>query len=203
MFSYSSDWIHKQESLHQWNYYWYQINILNTELSKGDSILEIGIGTRFTSNYLKSKGFRVTTIDIDPVKEPDIVANIVDYEFKENFDHVLAFEVFEHIPYEDFRKVLQNISHICDKNIFISLPRNEKVWIALNLELPGSKSFNFKISTRRKKIISKYHHWEVDFKEYTNDLLEETFQESNFELREREKFLSLYFYSLRKADKHC
>lgn len=81
MYNFSTDWIHKFENQKHWMHYWHQLNILFSHLSEGDRILEIGVGTRFTSNYLKSKGYHLTTIDIDAKKQPDIVANIVDYDF--------------------------------------------------------------------------------------------------------------------------
>ena len=47
---YSSDWIYSLENLSLWNYYWYQQKILQDKIKKGDTILEIGVGSGFTSN---------------------------------------------------------------------------------------------------------------------------------------------------------
>ena len=64
-------------------------------LAEGDTVLEIGPGSGFTSNYLRSKGIAVTTLDIDPAKHPDIVANVVEYEFPEPHDAAnAAIETF-------------------------------------------------------------------------------------------------------------
>ena len=93
-YNYSSDWIYKLENELHWMYYWKQQEQLSQILHPGESILEIGVGSGFTSNYLKAKGYRVTTIDIDEEKKPDIVANIVTHNFADKFDHVIAFEVF-------------------------------------------------------------------------------------------------------------
>jgi uncharacterized UPF0146 family protein len=82
-------------------------------LKSKDTILEIGIGTSFTANYLKSKRFSVTTFDIDEEKKPDIVGNIVKYNWDTiNFDHILAFEVFEHIPFAEFKQALIKLKKI-------------------------------------------------------------------------------------------
>lgn len=198
MYNYSTDWIHKHESLHHWIFYWNQIRILHSKLAPGDHVLEIGVGTRFTANYLKSKGYKVTTIDIDPEKQPDIVANIVEYEFVENYDYVIAFEVFEHIPFDEFRDVLKKINKICNKQLILSLPRNEKAWLQMSVELPGSNKFNFRIATKRNKIITKHHHWEVDFGRYSNTFLRKVFAENGFILEKLEKVNSLFYYSLKK-----
>ena len=198
MYQYSSDWIERHENIHHWTYYWHQIDMARSVLKEGEKILEIGVGTKFTSNYLKSKGFQVTTIDIDPEKEPDIVANVVEYEFSESFDHVFAFEVFEHIPYLDFERVLEKISRICRRYLLMSVPRNEKTWFRLQAELPGKRTFGFGISTRRRKIISRHHHWEVDFPPRKKKNLEKSFAEKGFSVESCRKVYSIYFYSLAK-----
>ncbi|MFO7933756.1 MAG: methyltransferase domain-containing protein [Bacteroidales bacterium] len=197
-YQYSSDWIKRYENIHRWAFYWHQIDLVSSVLKEGERILEIGVGTKFTSNYLKSKGFHVTTMDIDPDKKPDIVANIVDYEFRETYDHVLAFEVFEHIPFADFEKALGKISRICRKYLLMSVPRNEKSWLRIDVELPGRKNLGFGITTRRRKIISRYHHWEVDFPPWTRHKLEQCFADNGFSVELRRKVSYIYFYSLAK-----
>lgn len=198
MYTYSSEWIHRFENIRHWLYYWHQINLIQSHISREDQILEIGMGTRFTSNYLKSNNYHVKTLDIDPAKNPDIIANLVEYEYPEPFDYVLAFEVFEHIPFENFEKVLSRLSKVCQKGLLISLPRNEKVWLRISMELPGSQFFNFKIATKRRKIISKHHHWEIDYKSFTRSRIEKLFGNNNFGILTRKKIYSLYFYTLKK-----
>lgn len=200
MCPYTSDWIKRHENIHHWTYYWHQIDLVRSVLKEGERILEIGVGTKFTSNYLKSKGFHITTVDIDPEKGPDIVANIVDYEFREPYDHVLAFEVFEHIPYPDFEKVLGKIGRICRRYLLMSVPRNEKSWLRVSVELPGRKIFGFGITTRRGKIISPNHHWEVDYPPWTKRKLEKSLADNGFSVELSRKISSLYFYSLAKID---
>jgi len=197
-YNYSSDWIEKHEDLRHWIFYWNQIRILHSKLSPGDHVLEIGVGTRFTSNYLKSKGYKVTTIDIDAAKKPDIVANIVEFVFTESYDYVIAFEVFEHIPFEDFTSVLKKIYPICREQLIISLPRNEKTWLDVKIELPGSKKMNVRIATKRNKILSKHHHWEVDFAQYSNAYIAKVFRENGFDLEKLEKVNNLFYYTLKK-----
>jgi len=195
-YTYASEWIHKLENFLHWTYYWHQADLIRSKIKEGDRILEIGVGTKFTANYLRSKGFEVVTMDIDPDKKPDIVGNIVEDELKEDFDYVLAFEVFEHIPFDDFKQVLGKLGRICRKGLLISLPRNEKQWLKLTAELPGKKTYGFRIATLRKKIISEHHHWEVDFPPYSKKMLEQTFRDFQFSVEDCRKVSSLYFYSL-------
>lgn len=199
-YAYSSDWIHRHENLVHWTYYWHQIRLVREEIDTGDRILEIGVGTRFTSNYLKSRGYHVVTLDIDPDKQPDIVGNIVEMELPETYDYILAFEVFEHMPFGDFSEVLHKLNRHCRKRLLISVPRNEKLWFSLQAELPGRKSFGFRIATRRKKIISKHHHWEVDHPPVSRKVLEQAFQSAGFRIQTMEKVDALYFYVLTKKE---
>ena len=197
---YSSDWIHQHENLDHWIYYWHQVDMVRSVLSEGDRILEIGVGTKFTSNYLKSKGYEVVTMDIDPEKKPDIVGNIVESDLEGPFDHVLAFEVFEHISFDSFKVVLGKINRICRKNLLISVPRNEKQWFKLSIELPGKKTFGFRIATKRGKIITRHHHWEVDYLPYSKKMLERTFNDYQFSVELCRKVSALYYYSLTQRD---
>lgn len=178
-----------------WRYYWQQQNLIYDFLKKEDKILEIGVGTKFTSNYLKSKEYNVTSIDIDAIKKPDIVADITNYKFDEHFDHILAFEVFEHLPFNDFLIAVNNLSKICNKNLFISLPRNEKVWFRLSVNFKIFKISNFQISTVRNKILSKYHFWEIDYKEYKKRMIIKRLEKYGFKAIKIKKFYSLYYFA--------
>lgn len=166
-YKYSSDWIHHLESKGHWRFYWQQINLVLKELQKGDTILEIGPGSGFVSNYLRSKGFNVTTLDIDEQKSPDILANIVEYTFPDKYDHVLAFEVFEHIPFDKFTDILSKLRKTVRKNLFFSVPRNYKIWFSGDMIIPYFRNVSFTFKAKRRKIITENHFWELDYKNYT------------------------------------
>ena len=123
---YSSDWINKLESKEHWLSYWHQIKLMLESLEPKDSIIELGIGSGFTSNYLRSKNIDVLTVDIDKKKSPDIVSDAISFKPNKNYDHFCAFEVFEHMKFEDMENVLNNINSKIDKNIFISVPIYKK-----------------------------------------------------------------------------
>jgi len=195
-YSYTSEWIEKFEPLYHWTYYWNQLGLILGEIEKGDRILEIGVGTRFVSNYLISKGYDVVTMDIDPNKKPDIVANVVTVDLKESYDYILAFEVFEHLPFEEFADVLKKLHRHCNKGLIVSVPRNEKAWLSVRVELPGRNVFGFRIATRRKKILTKLHYWEVDHPPVSKKLLEKTFLSSNFHIKSFLKRDILLYYVL-------
>ncbi|NPU95723.1 MAG: class I SAM-dependent methyltransferase [Candidatus Omnitrophica bacterium] len=134
---------------------------------KPATVLEIGIGNGFVSNYLKSIGISVLTYDINPNLEPDIVGSIDDLgkHFQDRtFDMVLCAEVLEHTEFENFEKYIQNISKISTHAI-ITIPRAQKLFLNFQwyIQLPfvGSKLLGFSLA-RRTFHISKSHQWEID-----------------------------------------
>jgi SAM-dependent methyltransferase len=196
-YTYSSDWIHYLETEQHWRLYWKQQKLLENYLKQDDKILEIGIGTGFTANYLKSKNYKVTTFDIDDEKKPDIVGNIVEYDWKsEKFSHVLAFEVFEHIPYEEFKKVLTNLKTVTDY-IFLSLPLNKKTIFSIDIKLPKLKNKHFSFSINKNKITTKNHFWEVGYKDYSENFIENTFYEKGYQVLEKHKKDLFVYYVLK------
>lgn len=191
-YRYSSDWIRKLESEEHWRLYWKQQAVLHTILEQQDSILEIGVGSGFTANYLRSKGHAVTTFDIDSDKNPDIVGNIVEHDFKQQFDHILAFEVFEHIPYGEFLVAIERLNKVCRKSMCISVPWGRKKIFGLEFKALRFKSRQFSLRIPKRKLW-KHHFWEIDYREtkmqdFVNDV-----ESKGFKIDRIEKFLMRVF----------
>jgi 2-polyprenyl-3-methyl-5-hydroxy-6-metoxy-1,4-benzoquinol methylase len=196
-YKYSAEWIYDLESEEHWRLYWNQQKLMQNKVRSGDHALEIGVGSGFTANFLKSKGVNIRTLDIDQEKNPDIVANLVEYPFPDRYDHVLAFEVFEHIPFVEFKSVLDKISKVCKKYIFLSVPRNERVWLQLNFQFPiiGEKELRF--ATLRGKVIEPAHFWEIGDGSVSIDDLEQVFGKYGFTILTRTRRFSRIFYALK------
>lgn len=63
-------------------------------------ILNVGAGGRTAAvlSELQSVcGFQVTSLDIDPARKPDVVADIITYAPEHEFDAVVIIEVLEHV----------------------------------------------------------------------------------------------------------
>lgn len=195
-YNYSAEWIYDLESEEHWSLYWNQQKLMQNKVSSGDNVLEIGVGSGFTANYLKSKGVNVKTLDIDREKKPDIVANLVEYQFSEHYDHVLAFEVFEHIPFIEFKGVIERISNVCEKHIFLSVPRNEKLWLHFDFKLPIVGKRELRFVTLKGKVTEPAHFWEIgDGSVSINDLEQEFYKHGLTILTKRKRF-SRIFYAL-------
>lgn len=150
--------------------YWNQVKeIMNLNPKK---VLEIGIGNRFTSQYLKNSNINVLTLDIDKRLNPDICGSILDIPFSnESFDVVASFEVLEHLPYEDAKKALIEIHRISQKYVILSLPDATKVY-RFCFFIPYKGLYNKLIPIPQKPtkhVFNGMHYWEIGKINYSLD----------------------------------
>jgi 2-polyprenyl-3-methyl-5-hydroxy-6-metoxy-1,4-benzoquinol methylase len=150
-----------------------QLNSLSNQLLliyslKPKKILEIGKGNGFVSNFLKSAGYDVITFDINPNLQPDIVGDITNinaYFNEGEFDLIVCCEVLEHLPFEEFEKILMMFSKISRGQAIISLPRCQKIFVSINLQIKIrriiDKRFNIFLALLGGKKVSVNHHWEI------------------------------------------
>ncbi len=109
------------DDLNRFISYFYQINWIQ-ELNPSN-ILEIWIGNKTVSTYLKTQGFNVHTCDFDSTLQPDTCADIRNLPFQNNsFDVILCCEVLEHLPFSELNKVIDELARISSKNLIISVP---------------------------------------------------------------------------------
>lgn len=107
--------------------YWHQINeVISVTPEK---VLEVGIGNGFVSNYIKNRGIKVITLDIDKRLNPDIVGSVLELALpNESFDVVTCCEVLEHLAYKDFRKALSEMFRVSKSRAIVSLPDISRVY---------------------------------------------------------------------------
>jgi len=162
---FSSDWINELEEEKHFRYYHQQAKIVYDYCNRAESIIEIGVGSALLSDLLKRRGWKVATLDIDEGKNPDICASASGFDYSNaGVDVILAFEIFEHIPFSTFEKVMQALSLANVKKIYFSLPWNEVRLVDFKLELPIIKDVSFRLAIPRNKILTKAHFWELSKK---------------------------------------
>lgn len=160
-------------TLERWISYYNQIKGVNDLVrnKREPTILEIGVGDGSVSSKLSNLGYIVTTVDIDPNLNPDIVSSLPDLSELKNkkYDCVLCSEVLEHLRFEDVEKSLIRLNHISDY-LVCSVPQKGftlsfsfKPWIfkakTFYVSLPIFKFFKHKFNGE--------HYWELDSKEVT------------------------------------
>ncbi|MBK9130715.1 MAG: methyltransferase domain-containing protein [Gammaproteobacteria bacterium] len=138
------------------------------------SVLLIGPGQGLEAGILRSRGFSVTTFDIDNTFRPDITGSVHDMTMFSNsqFDSVIASHVLEHLaePYLD--QSLSEISRI-GRSALIYLPvagrHMQFRWIAgfKNIDLTFTIDlFNYfrRHDGKSAKYCSGQHYWEIGVK---------------------------------------
>ncbi|MDU8946144.1 class I SAM-dependent methyltransferase [Ovoidimarina sediminis] len=111
----------------RWTSIWAQYKTIS-ELAP-DSTLEIGPGLGLLKLIGNLYGIDITTFDLDSDLKPDFVGNVTNLPFNENkFDLVCAFQVLEHLKYEDAQLALREMKRVSGRNILISLPNAQLVW---------------------------------------------------------------------------
>lgn len=171
----------------RFNSYWHQIDEIIK--LKPKRILEIGVGNRFVSRYLKERGFNISTLDSEEQLLPDYVGSVLNMPFKNNeFDVVACFEVLEHLPYSDFNKALSEISRVSSSTVLLSLPdvtRNFRFLVKVPTMQPIKIFIPF---PRIRKRIHKYdnadgHYWEIGEKDYPLKKIKAAISDAGFKLK--------------------
>lgn len=150
------------EPLPRWSSYWYQIH--EVMQLKPKIVLEIGVGNKVVSNYLKECGLNIATMDIDRSLAPNIVASVINIpKPADSFDVVLAAEVLEHLPYKEFVPALCEIQRVTKRYAVISLPHWGRIF-SLILKIPALPWMRFlwKMPGFKRHFKGKNgHFWEI------------------------------------------
>jgi len=166
----------------RWISYWHQINEILSLAPR--SVLEIGIGNKTVSNYLKNQGLKVVTLDADEGLKPDIVASVLKIPSQNNsFDAVLCAEVLEHLPFEDFPKALAEIKRVTRKYVVLSLPHwGLSFYAGLKLPLLKEIEIFIKFPFWKEPKYGKGHCWEIGRRAYSLKKIKKIIKESGFKI---------------------
>lgn len=170
------------DSKPRWASYWYQINAVLDKKPK--SVLEIGVGNKTVSDYLKKLDIDVKTCDFDKNLQPDIIAEVAQLPLKDkSFDLVLCAEVLEHMPFSDFSKALKEIRRVTKKWVVITLPHFSITNFYLGAKLIPfipKKELSLKIDLPIKHEFLGEHYWEIGKRGYSLDKITKMIKESGF-----------------------
>lgn len=152
----------------RWMSYYYQI--LEVLKYNPKSILLIGKGDDLVPYILKKlyqNSIRIDTFDFDEALEPDIIGDVRELSriLNSKYDCIMCCQVLEHLPFEDFERILEEISKVLpppDGKLILSLPQcsgrirfflevPKIVLIKLCIHIPLFKKFKF----------DGQHYWEM------------------------------------------
>ena len=134
------------------------------------SILELGVGNKTVANYLAQHGFDVGTCDLDGSLEPGAVADVRNLPFHDgSYDLVMACEILEHIPWNDFERALREIHRVCRTSALVSVPHVARVFGALYRVPLGGRAIGWAVtrvpllfeSVRHSGDLYREHEWEM------------------------------------------
>lgn len=166
----------------RWISYWYQINEILNQNPK--NVLEIGVGNKTVSSYLKNVGIDVTTCDFDQSLAPDVVADVLKLPFKkDSFDVVFCAEVLEHLPFSKFKKALDQIFKVTKKTAIITIPHFSLTNLYLGFKIIPfipKIDLSLKIDLPVKHKFTKEHYWEIGKKNYPLPLIKNKIEKSGF-----------------------
>ena len=84
------------------------------------TLLEIGPGTYLHRDYLQRFGCSVTVLDLKPSEQPAVIGTVTQLPFQNNaFDVSVAYEVLEHIPFEDFSTGLSQLAQVARERVIV------------------------------------------------------------------------------------
>ncbi len=169
-------------------------------------VLEIGVGNRTVSDYLHKYNVPTVTLDLDPALRPDVAASITHLPFQDqSFGTVMACEVMEHLPFDQFPVCLRELARVSRRFAIISLPHVGKAWL-YQLHLPGlgivRRLFELSWWRRPKTPLGVGEHfWELEVQGYPRTRIEGAISASGWKIMERQRlweFPAHQFFVLEK-----
>lgn len=147
----------------RWSSYWHQIQTIRR--CQPRRVLEIGVGSGVLTWYMREKlQLHVTTVDIDPALRPDVVSDVRHlraHVAPGSYDLVCAFQVLEHLPFEQFERALSELAAVTQDWVVLTLPNNGRTF-QMRLDVWRLQlAFGRKIGWRRRWRFDGQHYWEV------------------------------------------
>ena len=149
----------------RWMSYYYQMRAILSN-AKGGYILEVGPGNNFMKKLLKDSVRKHDTFDIDKNSNPTYsLVSELEAISDELYDLTCAFQVLEHMPYQEALQLLDLLFAKTRKTVVLSLPVAIPTWrIFASLPRLRDKKIiinNFFVKKKSPKFDGT-HHWELE-----------------------------------------
>lgn len=150
----------------RWLSIWHQLDeVLALEPS---TLLEVGPGPGLFKVLATHFGISIETLDIDPGLKPDHVASAKELPFNDkSYDCVCAFQMLEHLPYEQSLKAFAEMTRVAKDHVVISLPDAKTLWTySIYIPKAGQKTIHVPRPRLRAlpHVFNGEHYWEINKK---------------------------------------
>jgi len=165
----------------RWISFWYQLD--ETLALEPKTVLELGPGPGIFKMMIANFQISIKTVDINPKINPDYIASATNLPIKDqSFDCICAFQMLEHLPYNDSLKVFSEMVRVTKKNIVISLPDAKNLYV-FSIHAPIIGQRYYWIPSRTIHKLGKDHYWEVNKERYSLNKILSDFYRNNVMLK--------------------
>lgn len=161
--------------LPRWACYYYQIK--KTLLLEPKRVLEIGPGDGIYGWYLKKNGIHYESVDHADDITSDHKAELGKEPLPlpdDSFDVVSAFQVLEHLPFDQFDGVLRELSRVSSRYVFLDIPQyGFHLNLAFKLPMLPYMAFHAVFPRPKKHVFDGFHYWEIGKRGYSRSKVRE------------------------------
>lgn len=153
----------------RWMSFYYQIQEI-LAFRDAKSILEIGPGMSLLRHIIERENpdCRYATLDIAEDLEPDLVGSATDIPAEDGeFDAVVAFQILEHLPYDQVPTALAEIRRVAGHGAILSLPHfGPSFRFQLAIPMLPKVKFAVRIPYPKEHKFDGEHYWEIGKRGY-------------------------------------
>lgn len=175
----------------RWASIWYQLK--EVDASNCRTVLEVGPGGGAIKCLSGLIQVEITTLDIDSELNPDFVGSVTNIPCEDNsFDGAVAFQVLEHLKYDESIIAFKELCRVAKEKIIISLPDCRPYW---NYEVYIPKIGKRKFMVPKPGFVPPVHeydgehYWEINKKGYDLQRIIEDFSCDGFTLKKQYRCL--------------
>lgn len=148
----------------RWASVWHQMDEI--QKLKPANVLEIGPGSGLFKAVANAFGISVETLDLDPDLKPDHIGSVTEIPFPDShYDVTCAFQVLEHLPYEESCRAFAEMVRVSRRHVVISLPDAKPMW-PYRIHLPRVGTLEFLVPRPCFRPLTHEfdgeHHWEIN-----------------------------------------
>jgi predicted SAM-dependent methyltransferase len=156
---------------------WHQLDEVSN--MNPNRVLELGPGPGLFKAIACQLGLKVETLDLDPELQPDHVASALEMPFRnEEFDVVCAFQMLEHLPFEQSLRAFREMTRVAKYGVVVSLPDAKECW-RYSIDVPKIGTLKFFVpKPRLRKRLHEFdgeHYWEINKAGYSLERIERAF----------------------------